>query len=67
MRRGYNYHHSDDAQGLIFSCFQRDLAQGFEAVQHRLQGEAMAKDTLTVGAETSLIPPSGNRWLNALT
>lgn len=67
VRRGYNYHHSDDDQGLIFSCFQRDLAQGFEAVQHRLQGEAMAKYTLTVGGGYFFVPPPGSGWLNTLT
>ncbi|MGQ4479330.1 Dyp-type peroxidase [Streptomyces sp. SAS_276] len=66
VRRGYNYHHSDDDQGLIFSCFQRDLAQGFEAVQHRLQGEAMAKYNLTVGGGYFFVPPPGDGWLNAL-
>jgi len=66
VRRGYNYHHSDDDQGLIFSCFQRDLARGFEAVQHRLQGEAMAKYTLTVGGGYFFVPPPGDEWLRAL-
>ena len=28
VRRGYNYHRSTDEQGLLFSCFQRDLASG---------------------------------------
>jgi deferrochelatase/peroxidase EfeB len=67
VRRGYNYHHSADDQGLIFSCFQRDLAQGFEAVQRRLQGEAMAKYTLTIGGGYFFVPPPGDTWLNALT
>ncbi|MEV0210652.1 Dyp-type peroxidase [Streptomyces sp. NPDC050788] len=67
VRRGYNYHRGADDQGLIFSCFQRDLTQGFEAVQHRLQGEAMAKYTLTVGGGYFFVPPPGNSWLNALT
>jgi Dyp-type peroxidase family len=49
VRHGYNYHRTTDDQGLILSCFQHDLAKGFEAVQHRLQGEAMAKYTLTTG------------------
>ncbi|MGW2722392.1 Dyp-type peroxidase [Streptomyces sp. NPDC001492] len=66
VRRGYNYHRSTDDQGLIFSCFQRDLAEGFEAVQHRLQGEAMAKYTLTVGGGYFLVPPSGDAWLDAV-
>lgn len=66
VRRGYNYHRSTDDQGLIFSCFQRDLAQGFEAVQHRLQGEAMAKYTLTVGGGYFFVPPPGDGWLDAV-
>ena len=66
VRRGYNYQRAADDQGLIFSCFQRDLAQGFEAVQHRLQGEAMAKYTLTVGGGYFFVPPPGDEWLHAL-
>ncbi|WP_123962357.1 Dyp-type peroxidase [Streptomyces sp. TLI_185] len=66
VRRGYNYRHGPDDQGLIFSCFQRNLAQGFEAVQHRLQGEAMAKYTLTVGGGYFFVPPPGDGWLDAL-
>ncbi|MFG2785863.1 Dyp-type peroxidase [Streptomyces prunicolor] len=66
VRRGYNYHHSDDDQGLVFSCFQSDLTKGFEAVQHRLQGEAMAKYTLTVGGGYFFVPPPGENWLQAL-
>ncbi|MGX9890518.1 Dyp-type peroxidase [Streptomyces sp. NPDC002276] len=66
VRRGYNYHHSDNDQGLILSCFQHDLAQGFEAVQHRLQGEAMAKYTLTVGGGYFFVPPPGDDWIDAL-
>ncbi|NEB05194.1 Dyp-type peroxidase [Streptomyces sp. SID13726] len=67
VRRGYNYHHGPDDQGLIFSCFQRDLKKGFEAVQHRLQGEAMAKYALTVGGGYFFVPPPGDSWLDALT
>lgn len=66
IRRGYNYHRSTEDQGLIFSCFQRDLAQGFEAVQRQLQGEAMAKYTLTVGGGYFFVPPPGDGWLHAL-
>ncbi|MEU7384188.1 MULTISPECIES: Dyp-type peroxidase [unclassified Streptomyces] len=66
VRRGYNYHRGADDQGLIFSCFQRDLEKGFETVQHRLQGEAMAKYTLTVGGGYFFVPPSGDAWLDAL-
>lgn len=66
IRRGYNYHRSIEDQGLIFSCFQRDLAQGFETVQHRLQGEAMTKYTLTVGGGYFFVPPPGDEWLHAM-
>ncbi|MGW0954779.1 Dyp-type peroxidase [Streptomyces sp. NPDC001212] len=66
VRRSYNYYRGADDQGLLFSCFQRDLVQGFEAVQHRLQGEAMAKYTLTVGGGYFFVPPPGNAWLQWL-
>jgi deferrochelatase/peroxidase EfeB len=66
VRRSYNYHRSRDDQGLIFCCFQRDPEQGFEAVQHRLQGEAMAKYTLTIGGGYFFVPPPGDAWLRAL-
>ncbi|GAA4027011.1 Dyp-type peroxidase [Streptomyces plumbiresistens] len=65
VRRSYNYHRSDDDKGLIFSCFQRDLEKGFEAVQHRLQGEALSKYALTTGGGYFFIPPPGNAWLTA--
>lgn len=67
VRRGYNYRRGTSDQGLIFSCFQRDLEKGFEAVQHRLQGEAMAKYTLTFGGGYFFVPPPGDTWLEALT
>jgi deferrochelatase/peroxidase EfeB len=67
VRRSYNYHRGTDDQGLIFSCFQSDLEKGFEAVQRRLQGEAMAKYTLTTGGGYFFVPPPGDAWLNALT
>ncbi|MER8029578.1 Dyp-type peroxidase [Streptomyces bauhiniae] len=65
VRRGYNYHRDANDQGLIFSCFQRDLTRGFEAVQHRLRGEAMAKYTLTTGGGYFFVPPPGDNWLDA--
>ncbi|MFE9776384.1 Dyp-type peroxidase [Streptomyces sp. NPDC005931] len=67
IRRSYNYHRNPDEQGLIFCCFQRDLEKGFEAVQHRLEGEAMAKYTLTIGGGYFFVPPPGDAWLRALT
>ncbi|MFG3044349.1 Dyp-type peroxidase [Streptomyces sp. NPDC048202] len=67
VRRGYNYHRGTDDQGLIFSAFQRDLEKGFEAVQRRLQGEALAQYTLTFGGGYFFVPPPGDAWLDALT
>lgn len=66
VRRGYNYDHGNGNTGLIFSCFQRDLEKGFEAVQRRLQGEAMAKYALTVGGGYFFVPPPGNAWIDAV-
>jgi deferrochelatase/peroxidase EfeB len=67
VRRSYDYDRGPDDQGLIFSCFQSDLEKGFEAVQRRLQGEAMAKYTLTTGGGYFFVPPPGDAWLHALT
>lgn len=66
VRRSYNYDRGGGDRGLIFSCFQRDLVAGFEAVQKRLQGEAMAKYILTVGGGYFFVPPPGDAWLNVL-
>ncbi|MGV9558729.1 Dyp-type peroxidase, partial [Streptomyces sp. NPDC003522] len=66
VRRGYNYDRGDGDQGLIFSCFQRNLAAGFEAVQKRLAGEAMARYVLTVGGGYFFVPPPGGNWLGIL-
>ncbi|MCK1823551.1 Dyp-type peroxidase [Streptomyces sp. XM83C] len=54
-------------QGLIFSCFQRDLDKGLEAVRHRLQGEAMSNYTLTAGGGYFFVPPPGGAWRAAAT
>ncbi|MFF7043699.1 Dyp-type peroxidase [Streptomyces massasporeus] len=67
VRRSYNYDRGADDQGLIFSCFQSDLEKGFEAVQRRLQGEAMAKYTLTTGGGYFFVPPPGEAWLDRIT
>ncbi|MFI6697848.1 Dyp-type peroxidase [Streptomyces sp. NPDC050509] len=66
VRRGYSYDRGDGDTGLVFSCFQRDLAQGFEAVQKRLEGEAMAKYLLTTGGGYFFVPPPGDGWADAL-
>ncbi|MFD8970683.1 Dyp-type peroxidase [Streptomyces sp. NPDC059568] len=66
VRRSYSYDWGDGDNGLVFSCFQRDLAQGFEAVQKRLEGEAMAKYLLTTGGGYFFVPPPGDAWLDAV-
>ncbi|MES9554632.1 MULTISPECIES: Dyp-type peroxidase [unclassified Streptomyces] len=66
VRRSYNYDRGDGDSGLIFSCFQRDLATGFEAVQKRLEGEAMAKYILTTGGGYFFVPPPGEAWMDGL-
>jgi deferrochelatase/peroxidase EfeB len=66
VRRSYNYDRGDGDSGLIFSCFQRDLAKGFEAVQRRLEGEAMAKYILTTGGGYFFVPPPGDAWIDGL-
>lgn len=69
VRRGYSFDRGRDAygqrdEGLLFSCFQADLADGFEAVQHRLAGEALSHYTLTVGGGYFFVPPRNAlaRW-----
>lgn len=67
VRRSYSYDRGDGDTGIIFSCFQRDLAEGFEAVQKRLDGEALAKYVLTTGGGYFFVPPPGDVWLDALS
>ncbi|MFE6663702.1 Dyp-type peroxidase [Streptomyces sp. NPDC057697] len=66
VRRSYNYDRGSGDRGLVFSCFQRDLATGFEAVQKRLEGEAMAKYVLTTGGGYFFVPPPGDAWIDGL-
>ncbi|WP_079125463.1 Dyp-type peroxidase [Streptomyces lushanensis] len=66
VRRSYSYDRGDGDTGLVFSCFQRDLAKGFEAVQKRLEGEAMAKYLLTTGGGYFFVPPPGDAWIDAV-
>ncbi|MFC5802177.1 Dyp-type peroxidase [Streptomyces formicae] len=64
VRRSYSYDRGNGDNGLIFSCFQRDLAKGFESVQKRLEGEAMAKYMLTTGGGYFFVPPLGGAWID---
>ncbi|MFD3483497.1 Dyp-type peroxidase [Streptomyces sp. NPDC058665] len=66
VRRSYSYDRGDGDTGIIFSCFQRDLAKGFEAVQKRLEGEALAKYVLTTGGGYFFVPPPCDAWIDAL-
>ncbi|MCT6781488.1 Dyp-type peroxidase [Streptomyces sp. CS7] len=67
VRRSYSYDRGDGDSGLIFSCFQRDLIQGFETVQRRLEGERLAKYILTIGGGYFFVPPPGNGWIESLS
>jgi deferrochelatase/peroxidase EfeB len=54
LRRPFNYSNGVTKsgqldQGLLFICYQADLAQGFIAVQHRLNGEPLEEYIKPVG------------------
>lgn len=62
LPRGFNYSNgfTPDGQldqGLLFICFQRDLDNGFVAVQNRLNGEALEEYIRPVGGGYFFVPP----------
>jgi deferrochelatase/peroxidase EfeB len=71
LRRGFNYSLGFTAngqldQGLLFICFQRDLAKGFVAVQERLNGEALEEYIKPIGGGFYFVLPGVDRrdgWL----
>ncbi|MEO8696015.1 MAG: iron uptake transporter deferrochelatase/peroxidase subunit [Acidimicrobiales bacterium] len=71
LRRGFNYSlgftpNGQLDQGLLFVCFQRDLAKGFIAVQERLNGEALEEYIKPIGGGFYFALPGvarGDGWL----
>ena len=62
LRRGYNYSRgvTDAGQldmGLLFVCFQADLASGFLTVQSRLNGERLEEYIKPVGGGYFFVLP----------
>ena len=71
LRRSFNFSRGSTEsgqldQGLLFVCFQRDLAKGFTAVQQRLNGEALEEYITPIGGGFYFVLPGVNRtdgWL----
>ena len=73
LRRGFNFSNGfakngQLEQGLLFVCFQRDLDQGFVAVQNRLNGEPLEEYVQPVGGGFFFALPGvrdGQDWLGS--
>jgi deferrochelatase/peroxidase EfeB len=62
LRRPYNYANGIDEagqldMGLVFCCFQRDVAAQFAKVQERLAGEPLIDYVVPVGGGYFFVPP----------
>ncbi|MET0578868.1 MAG: Dyp-type peroxidase [Ilumatobacteraceae bacterium] len=62
LRRPFSYVGGVDPnsqldQGLLFTCYQRSLADGFMTVQERLEGEALEEYIRPLGGGFFVVPP----------